>query len=123
MTDEDLVTEFAQKQERTRTDIRSLADAVSLLRKDVAENTALLQQVVKFQAAQDEREARQIEIAKDVARIAHSVTSLVEGMHVQNQELTGLLRDLRLHVASDKTMETMIVKIQGAGIAIDEQSN
>lgn len=100
-------------------DIRALKDAVDQLCAIVIGNSDLLREVVEFQAAQDEREASQVEIARDVARVAHSITTLVESQHVQIQELTGLVKNLSLSTAADKAMETMIAKIEGAGIAID----
>ena len=80
MTGKDFVSEIIQEQENTRADIRALAAAV-------AESVALLRQVVKFQAAQDERETLQAGIAKDTTRIADSITLLVEGQPGRDQEI------------------------------------
>lgn len=123
VTNDDFVNKIVIKQERTRDDIRSLAEAVSLLREEMTENTSLLQRVVSFQAAQDERENRQVEIAKDVARIAHSVTSLVEGMYAQNQELTSLIKELRMNMSVDASMNRMITRIDGLGVVLDDKSS
>ncbi len=122
MTDEDFVSSIIEKQEGTRADIRSLAEEVSLLREEVAKNTSLSQQIVKFQMERDKREAQQVDIVRDVARIAHSVTSLVEDMQLQNRELTGLVRELRLSISVDASMNRMIAKIEGVGVALDKSS-
>ena len=122
MTDDDFVTKIIKKQENTRTDIHALKNEISQLRTDLAANTKLLQQTISFQEAQDEREARQVDIAKDVARIAHAITALVEGMSVQIQELTAHLRELRMSTSVDASMNRLVNKLDGLGLVLDEHA-
>lgn len=119
MTNDDFVAKTIKKQESVRVDIRALKTGIDQLCVVTTANSDLLHQVLRFQKAQDERDSLQAEIAQDVARIAHSVTKLVESMHAQNQELTGLIRELRMSTAVDRSLESLIVKINSLGEALD----
>lgn len=122
MTDEDFVNEIIEEQENTRADIRALKEAIDQLRVAVAENSKFLREIVDYQAARDKREMQQIAIAETTTQIASTVVTLAKDEHLLNLELTAHLKELRLSTAVDKTMEILVSKIKGVGVALDKSS-
>jgi len=112
MADDGFVNDMVKKQERVRDDIRSLKEAIERLCVEVAANSEALRRVENFQAAQDERDERRINIAEDVAKIANSIVGLVEDMHNQNRLLTGLLEKLDKRISAESTLDDMLVRMR-----------
>jgi len=112
MSDGNFVSDIIKEQETTRNDIRSLKEIIERLCIEVAGNSESLRRIVGFQAAQDEREARQVSIAEDVTKIANAVVGLVEDMHSQNRILTGLLEKLDKRLSAESTLDYVLARME-----------
>ncbi len=122
MADGNFVSEIIEEQNNTRADIRALKSEISHLRTELGENTKLLQQVTRFQAAQDAREAIQTDIAQNVTLIAHSNTKQNDALTEANKELTMHLKELRMSTSVDASLGRMITKMGGLELVLDEQA-
>lgn len=110
--DEGFVNDIVKKQQRVRDDIRALREAIELLCVEVAGNSGSLRRIESFQAAQDEREARQVSITEDVTKIANSVVLLVEDLHRQIRVLTDLLEKLKKRHSTEATLDYALDRIR-----------
>lgn len=106
-------------QQKTRGDIRSLRDAISELCEIVAANSESLKELLAIQQAHDEREVRLTAMCEDITRIANSVVTMVEDMHRANQLLSDHIEHLNMRVSADETLESLVVKLAGLGVAIN----
>ena len=112
MSNDEFVNSIITKQERVRDDIRSLGDAVEQQGYKIDSVLELLQRVVQFQEEENERGARQANIAEDVTKIASSVVGLVEDMHSQNRLLTGLLEKLDKRLSAESTLDYVLTRME-----------
>jgi hypothetical protein len=105
MPDGDFVSDIIKEQEITRNDIRSLKEIIERQGGKIDDVLELLQTIVQFQEAVDKREARQIEITADVARIANSAVLLAEDTHRQAGLLTGIMEKLNTRLSAEATLD------------------
>ena len=118
-----IITDTIATQQKTRGDILSLRDAISELCEIVAENSEALKELLAIQQAHDEREERLAVMCEDVTKIANSMASMMEGMHRAIQLLNDHIEHLNMRVSAEETMESMIVKMRGLGVAINGQAD